>query len=261
MARTKKLYGTIPLLFVGNCGSSWIESELASHPAISAPVYEPLYNAEPAMLEAFFKAAFEDGDKQRLFDLLGEIANAKNQPINEYHRKKFWSAKYFCFKLRPWELPKVWENYFPTKTPLKRLIWIRRLNLVKQALSEYKRFELDISQFTRKDISEAVTVDPDKFAEYLMRSRKNQEIAEAKYQQCSSAKTILDYETALSEFENEMARICEFLEVPRESLHSGYFAKVTSNDLHKAIANYNELFEFVAFHPDLSDLTAQFSQL
>lgn len=260
MPRKNKLQGTIPLLFVGNCGSSWIESELASHPAISAPTYEPLYEADTALAEEFFEAAFRSGDKQRLFEVLEGIAEKKNQVIDDYHTEKFWAAHYFCFKLRPWELPENWKRYFRSKKPQKKLIWIRRLNLIKQALSEYKRLELDISQFTRHAISEAVPIVPAKFLEYLQRSVQNQDVAESVYQQCPGSKCILDYETVLVDFEKEMAQVCEFLELPKEHLHSGYFAKVTSNDLRQAILNYDELFGFVASHPEVSELAGQFTQ-
>lgn len=229
-----------PLLFGGNCGSSWFESLLGAHPDLSSPVYEPLYGASPELRARWSSVVTTANSGHEVVLALRDLFDVDRVDLWQARKLKLGAG--LVFKVRPDELRP--QDLVGPKTA--RLIWIRRRNLLKQALSSWKRHDLGISQFTRDGVSEPVFVDLEKLDYWLQDAASLDRRCREFFHDFEGPKFIVAYEDLLTRPTFVMSSVFRRLHLPDLPVRTGYYTKVTSDSLGGAIVNVAEFTEFCA---------------
>jgi len=222
------------ILFSGNCGSSWFETLLCAHSDLASPVYEPLFGAPPTLRARFIQELSQDSSGPSLSWLLGDLFAADR--IDARQRAKLKRGAGFVCKVRPGELAAHDVDAIPRRT----LIWMRRRNLVKQALSSMKRLDLGISQFSRGEVSEPVVVDLQSFDRWLNEAYRANQHCHELFAACRAPKFVVNYEDLLAHRSAVMSSVTRRLGLANQRLFSNYYTKVTSDSLEQAVVNIDE---------------------
>ena len=247
----------ILVLFTGHVGSSWVTSMLASHSAISQLGFEPVdeltqvqVNAAPLLERIVRSGGLQGLDRQTCEIFAKKTESADDTPADAWGFPSPPSARFAVFKARlNLDLQRdLFLDWLPEQKPL--IVLLRRKNKIKNAVSQFKRTQLNISHLTRQEAVEAkrrpVRVDPG----YILRQARQftlRELRSLEYYRLATQGWGLDgveacYEDLLEDggFARLREAVCSALGLGAEPLQSDY-RKMTRNALMEAVENYHEL--------------------
>lgn len=269
MQNNKKL---IVVLFTGHVGSSWVVSLLDSHPAIRQLGFEPVDDLNALDIEAadyirrILGGAFLDSFPTEVANVLG-----KRHELPEQLGPDAWATPfadgcdYIAFKTRvSMRLQRrVFFELIPELKPT--LVLLRRRNKIKNAISQFKRTQLDISHLRdpgrAREKRQSIVVDTDYILkqsyQFLHRELRTMHYFHAICRKLGMQGFEVCYEDLLNErrrnhFFSGFFRHHGLDDVPLTS----EYQKMTNNELQKAVANLDELQQAVSqsiFAPCLVD--------
>jgi hypothetical protein len=238
------------VLYYGNTGSSWLIETLGHAPGVLVPAFEPLeawaWKAPDREKVAWMRNAFSIPVERSgpSFDRWIEGLEASPQ------FKGLTSTDFttIAFKMTNSALRSdaamvdVFEEFGT------RLVFLRRENRIKHALSLYRYHEEKKSQFDHAGIRPPSDVDLKLFKKWLSESEKLDSSFAAFQDACErrlGAGILIDvaYEEFVSEDgkQQTIERLARFLELPGGGYEPGGFKKATSDDLKSAVVNYRAL--------------------
>lgn len=228
----------IIVLFTGHVGSSWLIDMIGNHPWCVRLGFEPIDDAISQKLD--------------LSPVLERILNWNGnpdlpnpfRPVTAIGRH----TSHFCFKTRlRLEQPEFFTRAIPQHNPV--LIHLTRFNWIKAAVSNYKRERLGISHLENMDDIEAkqrpVIVD----CNYVLRKAeqflRRDGLIEVYKRYLPFEVPTVSYEALLRDTSGTLAALGRHLDLPFAAQESMY-RKMTSDDLRRAIDNYDELADAAA---------------
>jgi hypothetical protein len=238
------------VVYYGNTGSSWLIETLGHVPGVLLPAFEPLeahaWNASDRDKVSWVRDAFSlppehDGPA---FDKWLEDLGASPQ-FKGLIRSEFSTI---AFKMTPSALRSTDELVDVFEEFGTRLVFLRRENRIKHALSLYRYHEEHKSQFDRSGIRPPSEVDVRVFDRWLRESVRLDDRHSAFEDECrdrlgSDVVIGVAYEEFVTG-EGKRAtvrRLIEFLGLPAGDYTGGSFEKATPDDLRSAVVNYDRL--------------------
>lgn len=237
------------VLFTGHVGSSAFVSALSSHPEMEQIGFEPIDEMQSRSVDAasvFSKLLGGDGI-EALSGKERKIVSKKFQHTLPTDRLDL-SKSAFCMKSRALlDQARFFTEEVPKMNPL--VVNLRRKNILKNAVSAYKRNQLKISHLNSFDKNDdklkPVQVEPKK----ILRSAENllmRELIKSSFSNslCKAAK-LQEYNINYEEFltsgmEKSVHEVWRLLDLNAAPVEVKY-KKMTLNSLQKAVENYDEL--------------------
>lgn len=241
------------VLFTGHVGSSAFVSSLSSHPDMEQIGFEPIDEMRNASISA--ASTFSKF-------LGGEGIEALSKREQKIITKKFQqqsaadgldlSKPAFCLKSRArLDAARFFTQEVPKMNPL--VVNLRRKNILKNAVSSYKRHHLKISHlknFEKNDEKrKPVQVEPEKilsFAKkFLMRDLHTSSFSSNLCKAANLQEYKIYYEEFLvSGLEHSVHEVWRLLDLAAASVEVKY-KKMTPNSLQEAVENYDELEKYL----------------
>jgi hypothetical protein len=228
------------LLFTENCGSSWICDLMGQSKNVAYLDFEPLYSL---MVSEKGKSSIPLYIDRLILDFNIEkfIETRKFIGLPDYtfeQYDKLGKADIFLFKARSNEILESQVSSLIEHGV--RIIYLKRDNLLKQAISIYKRRKLNISHFNNFFITPSVFVEINELTEVLKIIQVNNTMADKFYYDWTGFKIQFKYEDLLNDINRSLKEIEDklgYFSVPDK----GYFSKITNDDLGEAVTNYEEV--------------------
>ena len=236
------------LVYYGNSGSSWLIEALGGGSDVLIPAFEPVeswaWEASDDEKAEWIRVAFSPPPTLQGDDLKGWLADLRRTPqFVELNKTEFSHVGFkmtaSAFKNRRKFLDVVAE----TDT---KLVFLRRENRVKHALSLYRYHEEKKSQFDHAGVRPPTQVNLRTFRKWLKVSstldRELVGLAEKVVKRLGeSAVAAVSYEEFIDDTGKQqvLERLIDFLAIQRAA--NSVFKKATPDDLRQAVVNYDEL--------------------
>jgi hypothetical protein len=258
------------LLFTGHVGSSWLLSLLCSHPRIRQLGFEPVDELSALSIDA---APFIEKI------LSGESINTFPSDVQQVFRRKFenenllqnseWDdddselPPFIAFKAR--YSPKLQQSLFSDLLPQAKpvVIYLRRRNKIKNALSQFKRTQLKISHLNNFENTPEklmpVEVDTSYLSKQAIQFTRRELIAKNYFELLRNKNDLLTHEVFYEDLlqhkylKHFIDRFFSDLGLEAMAVNTKY-QKMTSDNLQEAVSNFDELcteFADTIFAPNL----------
>lgn len=230
-----------PIFFGGNDGSSCLSSILNSFTSVCLPIYEPLYNLSPSDPDSLlFVSTFFNSDPHSIdVPHVEEFANRRKLDCDIKH-----NISHILFKIRPHELNLY--NLHKSNSSQKCVV-LRRINIIKHAISTYRRLIDNCSQFTAGSFNLKSQINIPLFEKVcylcILQDIDLGVVASAMGERLSLR---ISYEDILFNTRFVISQVFMHLgigeNVPANiDLNTLYFQKSTPNNLEECILNYSKL--------------------
>jgi LPS sulfotransferase NodH len=236
------------VLYYGNTGSSWLIETLGHLPDVLVPAFEPLeahvWRVPDAVKVAWVRNAFSVPATRTgaAFDEWIEGLRASPQ-FKGLIRSEFSTVAFKMTRSAVRSTQALVDVFGEFGT---RLVFLRRENRIKHALSLYRHHEEAKSQFDRSGIRPPSDVDFRRYERWLRQSVELDEIHREFKEECerelgSEVVTEVDYEELITEEDKAttIGALTEFLGFPGVDVSGGSFEKATPDELRSAIVNYD----------------------
>lgn len=231
------------LLFEGRTGSSFVVSSLNTHPNVLC--YPEILadrggNRQRMILDALFAG--------RPVEHLNPCAANARYFKHGAHLPKDLTAVGFKVKLQQvHDVPELHDILVGREV---RLVYLRRLNIVKAAVSEINAHRLwrktGLWNAERADqIQGGIAVDPHRLVKRLRRRERLEAAHRAFFSLYDAPKVEILYEDLMKDEPGFFTRLLDFVGVADRPLQ-GSFYKNTPDLLHRAIHNYEEVSRFLS---------------
>lgn len=226
------------LAFEGRTGSSHVVSSLNTHPdALCYP--EILADVKGPRQKDVLDAFFEGRPVERECP---HAANARYFGGRHVTKARFHAVG---FKLKLQQVHDLPGFHARLASPSVRLVYLKRKNLVKAAVSEInaQRLWRKTGLWNAEEPSQVqggVKVNPDRLVRALERRGALERAHRAFFEICGNPRLELQYEDLLADRDTFLSRLLAFLELEDLPMAGGFY-KNTPDCLREAILNYREV--------------------
>lgn len=237
------------LVYYGNTGSSWLLETISGTPAVLGPAFQPLEawawdGADEEKLR-WIRSAFSPPDMLDGPAFEAWVEGLSKSP--QYQKLLRSEFQIVGFKMSP-KAVRDTEHLLGLLAELStRLVLLSRTNRIKHALSLYRYFEEEKSQFERQGVRPPSTVRMRRFGRWVQRSQAMHEglqkfsAAPAVFGPGSVARVAYEEFVTAAGKAAVIERLAAFLGIDPGGSAPGSFEKVTPDDLRAAVAKYERL--------------------
>jgi hypothetical protein len=263
----------IAILFTGHVGSSWLLSLMDNHPRIRQLGFEPVDDLTEIDVEAtpYFEQVIHgerlDSLPERIAVILGKkFEDIESSVPNNRDGQSLGDFDYIAFKARV--TLQIQRSFFAQWLPAEKptIILLRRRNKIKNAVSQFKRTQLNISHLRNFDQTalkrRPIIVDPqyilDQASQFTLRELRTTRY----FQKVCAAFDIrgfeISYEELLSQTSREafLKNFYRDIGLQNSTSASSRYCKITSDSLPAAVENYRQLVDRIngtIFEPCLTN--------
>ena len=263
----------IAILFTGHVGSSWLLSLIDNHPRIRQLGFEPVDDLTEIDVEAtpYFERVIHgerlDSLPERIAVILGKkFEDIESSVPNSLDGQSLGDFDYIAFKARVTlqiQRP-FFEQWLPAERPT--MILLRRRNKIKNAVSQFKRTQLNISHLRNFDQTvlkrRPIIVDPryilDQATQFTLRELRTTRYFKRVCATFDIRGFEISYEELLSQTSRDafLKSFYRSIGLQNSASASSRYCKITSDSLPTAVENYQQLADRISgtiFEPCLTN--------
>lgn len=236
------------LVYYGNSGSSWLIEAIGGGPDVLIPAFEPLeswaWKTSDRDKADWIRAVFNPPQPLEGGALDSWLAEVRKSPQFVEIKKTRFSHVGFKMTASAFKNRDVFFDVIDETD--SRLVFLRRSNRIKHALSFYRYHEEKKSQFDHAGIRPPSQVDLRKFDKWLKSSVSlDDELValtdRARERFGEDRVAAVAYEDFVDDAGKQavLERLTSFLGIPKPA--TSVFKKATPDDLRRAVVNYREL--------------------
>lgn len=236
------------LVYYGNSGSSWLIEALGGGPDVLVPAFEPLeswaWKASDAEKADWIRVVFNPPEELQGDDLAAWLEKLRKTP--QFVELKKTSFSHVAFKMTASAFKNRDRFLEVVEETESKLVFLRRDNRVKHALSLYRYHEEKKSQFDHAGVRPPSRVELRTFDKWLRSSsaldRELSALTDTALARLGAERVAtVTYEEFVDDDGKRavLDRLTDFLSIQQSA--TSVFKKATADDLRRAVVNYDEL--------------------